>query len=318
MKSHHNYLVLVTLLAMAASGPAALAKPAKHHAHVAVHTSPLVLYTDFGNRDGAVSEVKGVAYGVAPGLLISDLSHENPSDIFEGAYRLYQTAPYWPKGTVFVTVIDPGVGTERLSVVLKTRAGHYYVGPDNGLFTLIAEQEGIEGLRQIDEKTNRRPGSEASYTFHGRDVFGYTGAKLAAGLISFDQVGPLLSPDKLVMLPYQKPARSGDTVTGLIPVLDIQYGNVWTNIPQSLFDELRIAIGDRVHVKFFHGRQLVNEVTAPYEHTFGNVPVGQPLVYINSLLDVAVALNQGSYAAVHGIGSGVDWTVEISKAGPAS
>src|SRR6202451_4825876 len=136
----------------------------------ALARTPLVLMTDFGTQDGAVSAMKGVAYGVSQDLLISDLSHENP-DIFPGAYRLYQTEEFWPKGTVFVCVIDPGVGTARLSVVLKTRTGHYFVGPDNGLLSLVAERDGIEGLRQIDEKIKRRPGSDDSHTFHGRGVF---------------------------------------------------------------------------------------------------------------------------------------------------
>ena len=111
--------------------------------------APLVLLTDFGTQDGAVSAMKGVAYSVSQELLISDLSHENPS-IFVGAYRLYQAEQFWPKDTVFVAVVDPGVGTARLSVVLKTRTGHYFVGPDNGLLSLVAERDGIEGLRQID------------------------------------------------------------------------------------------------------------------------------------------------------------------------
>ncbi len=274
--------------------------------------SPLVLLTDFGIQDGAVSAVKGVAYSVSPQLLISDLSHENP-DIFTGAYRLYQTEEFWPKGTVFVCVIDPGVGTERLSVVLKTRNGHYFVGPDNGLFSLVAERDGIEALRQIDERVNRRKGSEQSHTFHGRDVYGYTGARLAAGLIRFEQVGPLLPPDKLITIPYRKPALAAGKLTGLIPVLDVQYGNVWTNIPKSMFDELHAAIGDPIRVRIFHGDQLVDDTVAPYRRTFGEVPVGQPLVYINSLMNVAVALNLGNYAAAHKIESGLDWFVELGK-----
>lgn len=141
----------------------------------------------------------------------------------------------WPKGTVFIAVVDPGVGTERLSVVLKTRTGRYFVGPDNGLLSLVAERDGIEGLRQIDERINRRPGSDDSHTFHGRDVFGYTGARLAAGVISFEQVGPPLAPRSLISLNYRRPQLEGMKVTGIIPVLDVQYGNVWTNIPKALF-----------------------------------------------------------------------------------
>src|SRR5271156_4177673 len=163
--------------------------------------APMVLLTDFGTQDGAVAAMKGVAYSVSQNLLVADLSHENPS-IFVGAYRLYQAEQFWPEGTVFVAVVDPGVGTQRLSVVLKTRTGHYFVGPDNGLLSLVAERDGIAELRRIDERGNRRPGSEESHTFHGRDVFAYTGARLAAGVIRFDQVGPVLPPQSLISIPY--------------------------------------------------------------------------------------------------------------------
>ncbi|HEX2791321.1 MAG TPA: S-adenosyl-l-methionine hydroxide adenosyltransferase family protein [Steroidobacteraceae bacterium] len=274
--------------------------------------SPLVLLTDFGTQDGAVSAMKGVAYSVSQDLLISDLSHDNP-DIFTGAYRLYQAEEFWPQGTVFVAVIDPGVGTERLSVVLKTRTGRYFVAPNNGLLTLVAERDGIDELRQIDEKVNRRPGSEQSHTFHGRDVFGYTGARLAAGVISFQQVGPKLAASALVSIAYRKPERVGDTVTGIIPVLDIQFGNVWTNIPKDLFDQLHVQLGQPVRVRISHHGEPVADTVAPYQRTFGEVPAGQPLVYINSLLNVAVALNQGNFAAAHKVESGVDWLVEVSK-----
>lgn len=275
--------------------------------------SPLVLLTDFGTQDGAVSAMKGVAYGVSPDLLVSDLSHENPS-IFSGAYRLYQTEQFWPTGTVFVAVVDPGVGTSRLSVVLKTKNGHYFVGPDNGLLSLVAERDGVEGLRQIDESVNRRPGSDESHTFHGRDVYAYTGARLAAGVISFEQVGPELSAKALITIPYRRPARDGDTVKGIIPVLDIQFGNVWSNIPKSLFDELHIALGEAVRVRIYHENKLVDEAVMPYQRTFGEVPVGKPLAYVNSLVNMAVALDQRSYAAAHKIDSGPDWFIEFSRA----
>jgi S-adenosylmethionine hydrolase len=278
----------------------------------ALARTPLVLMTDFGVQDGAVSEMKGVAYGVSQDLLISDLSHEIP-DIFTGAYRLYQAEEFWPKGTVFVAVIDPGVGTERLSVVLKTRSGRYFVAPNNGLLTLVAENDGIEELRQIDERVNRRPGSEQSHTFHGRDVFGYTGARLAAGVISFQQVGPKLPPSMLVSIAYRKPQHVGDKLIGIIPVLDVQYGNVWTNIPKELFDQLHIGLGEPVRVRISHNGNTVDDTVAPYRRTFGEVPQGQALVYINSLLNVAIALNLGNYAAAHKVESGVDWLVEISR-----
>ena len=268
--------------------------------------------TDFGTQDGAVSAMKGVAYSVSPSLLVSDLSHENPS-IFEGAYRLYQTEQFWPAGTVFVAVVDPGVGTDRKSVVLKTRTGHYFVGPDNGLFSLVAERDGIEGLRRIDESINRRPGSDDSHTFHGRDVFAYTGARLAAGVITFEQVGPSLPSQTLVTIAYRQPQRIGSKVSGIIPVLDVQFGNVWTNIPKALFDQLHVGLGTALHVRIYHNEKLQVETIAPYQRTFGEVPIGKPLVYINSLLNLAVALNQRSYAAAHQIESGPDWSIEFSQ-----
>ena len=278
--------------------------------------SALVLQTDFGTSDGAVSAMRGVAYGVDPKLTVADLTHNIPDyDIWVGGYRLFQTANYWPEGTVFVSVIDPGVGTARKSVVLKTKAGRYFVGPDNGQFTLIAERDGVAELREIDESVNRRPGSGDSYTFHGRDVYAYVGARLASGTISYEQVGPVLPSESLVKIKYQQAIHNGDTLRGIIPVLDVKYGNVWTNIPKSLFDELHLNAHDKVQIRIFHKGKLVDKVVAPYEHTFGGVAEGKPLVYLNSLLDVAVALNQGNYAAKHHIESGVDWEIEVAKAG---
>lgn len=302
-------LFISMLLAAALAGPAftqAADAPANKHA--------LVLMTDFGTSDGAVSAMRGVAFGVDPNLTVSDLTHNNPDyDIWLGAYRLYQTANYWPQGSVFVNVVDPGVGTQRKSVVLKTKEGRYFVGPDNGLFTLIAERDGVAELREIDEKVNRLAGSGESYTFHGRDVYAYVGARLASGAITFEQVGPVLPSESVVKIPYQKAVRSGDVIKGIIPVLDVKYGNVWTNIPKSLFDELHIGVHDKVQVRILHKGKLINKVVAPFEHTFGGVAKGQPLVYLNSLLDVAVAISQGNYAAKHKIDSGVDWEVEITK-----
>ena len=125
------------------------------------------------------------------------------------------------------------------------------------------------------------------------------------------KVGPALPAQALISIPYRKAQRSGGTVSGIIPVLDVQFGNVWTNIPKSLFDELHIALGASLRVRIYHAGQLVDEAQAPYERTFGDVPLGKPLVYVNSLLNLAVALNQGSYAAAHKIDSGPDWSIEI-------
>src|SRR5271169_5724215 len=185
----------------------------------------VVFQSDFGLKDGAVSAMKGVAMGVDSSLKLFDLTHEVPAyNIWEAAYRLEQTVPYWPAGTVFVSVVDPGVGTTRKSVVLKTKTGQYIVTPDNGTLTLIASSQGIAEIRQIDEVLNRRKNSQESYTFHGRDVYAYTAARLAAGVITYEQVGPLLEP-KVVKLEYPAPTVENGTATGMIYVSKGLLGN---------------------------------------------------------------------------------------------
>lgn len=273
----------------------------------------LVLQSDFGLADGSVSAMKGVAYGVSRDLKIFDVTHNIPPfNVWEAAYRLKQTARYWPAGTVFVSIVDPGVGTERKSVVLKTRSGHYFVTPDNGTLTLVAEDLGIAEVREIDERVNRLPGSERSYTFHGRDVYAYTGARLAAGVISFAKVGPKRPPE-IVRLAYQKAIVEQGTVLGTIPILDVPYGNVWTNIDAASFAQLGGAIGTRYSIWIVHGADTVYRAEVPYARSFGDVPVARPLLYLNSLLNVALAVNQGNFAEMNHVSSGAAWRIAIRR-----
>jgi len=273
----------------------------------------VVFQSDFGLKDGAVSAMKGVAIAVSPDLKLFDLTHEIPAyNIWEAAYRLEQTVMYWPAGTVFVSVVDPGVGTNRRSVVLKTKSGHFIVTPDNGTLTLVSESLGIEAVREIDEAVNRRKGSEKSYTFHGRDVYAYTAARLAAGVISFDQVGKAL-PNEVVKIPYQKAVLESNKIKGTISILDVQYGNIWTNIPADLFNQLQVKLGGKLHVVIYQGKIRKYEGDMPYTETFGAVAQGKPLAYLNSLLQLSFALNMGNFSAAHKVYSGNNWTVEITK-----
>jgi hypothetical protein len=242
-----------------------------------------------------------------------DLTHEIPAyNIWEASYRLSQTAQYWPKGTVFVNVVDPGVGSARKGVVLKTRNGYFFVGPDNGSWTLIAESMGVAEMREIDEKVNRLPGSADSYTFHGRDVFAYTAARLAAGKIAYSQVGPVL-PAKVVRLEYQRAEAANGTIQGNIPILDVQYGNVWTNIPEKMIKQLGIKYGDAVAVTIYEKDVLKYSATIPFVSTFAAVGDKQPLCYLNSLLNFSLALNMGDFAKQNNISSGADWKIIITK-----
>jgi S-adenosylmethionine hydrolase len=204
------------------------------------------------------------------------------------------------------------VGSERKSVVLRTKTGHYFVGPDNGQFTLVAQSLGVAEVREINEALNRRKNSQASYTFHGRDVYAYTGARLAAGIINYAMVGNTL-PAKVISIDYQKAVMENTTIRGNIPILDIQYGNVWTNIDGNLFKKLGVNFGEELHVEIYHGTEKVFEGAMPYEPTFSNVQVGKPLCYLNSLLNVSFALNQGNFSETNKVFSGPDWQVTIRK-----
>ena len=273
---------------------------------------PLVFMTDFGLVDGAVSAMYGVAYSVMPELKIHDLTHDiTPYDIWEASYRLIQTINYWPEGTVFVSVVDPGVGSDRKSVVVKTSSGRYIVTPDNGTLTHVLRAEGVAAVREIDEHINRLPRSGESYTFHGRDVYAYTGARLAAGIIDFEGVGPELSVESLVSLPIVEPYLEGSAVCGTIDVLDVRFGSLWTNIPREMFLKTGIRYGDRVSITIENDTRCVYRNIILFGKSFADVYVGEALVYVNSLDCVAVAINQGSFARAYNIGTGNSWRIRI-------
>src|SRR5699024_4473361 len=205
----------------------------------------LVIQTDFGLSDGAVSAMYGVAISVDPDLRIFDLTHDIPQfNIWEGSYRLFQTTSYWPEGTIFVSVVDPGVGSDRLSIAVKTNDNQYIITPDNGTLTHIKQSVGIKEARIIDEKINRLPRSGESYTFHGRDVYAYTGARLASGIISFAEVGPEIEVESLIELPKIESGCKDGVIFGTIDILDIRFGNLWTNINHELFKQGKIEYGD--------------------------------------------------------------------------
>lgn len=272
----------------------------------------VVFQSDFGLKDGAVAAMKGVAYSVSGDLHLYDLTHDIPAfNIWEGAYRLSQAAPYWPSGTVFVSVVDPGVGSDRKSVVMRTKSGHYFVTPDNGTLTLIALSLGVDEVREIDEHRNRLNNSQQSYTFHGRDVYAYTGARLAAGIITFLEVGPVLRQE-IVKLPYQTAVFENGKITGTIDILDSQYGNIWTNIDRKRFEELKVDAGRRLHIRIFRDDKQLFDGDAIYGRTFADVPEGKIVAYLNSLNNLALAINRGNFAEKFKVGSGPEWKIEIS------
>lgn len=274
----------------------------------------LVLQTDFGLADGAVSAMYGVAYSVNAELRVEDLTHEIPAyDIHAAAYRLYQSVAYWPKGTVFVSVVDPGVGGERKSVVCLTESGHYVITPDNGALTYIAYYLGIKEVRQINETISRLAHSSDSHTFHGRDIYAYNGARLASGEINFEELGELIPNESVVKLPVNLASKTPQSLKGTVDILDIRFGSLWTNIPNQYVKDLEIGYQDELQVSIFKRGAQVYQGVLPFVKSFAEVQLNEPLVYINSLLNVAVAINQDSFADVFQIGTGNDWTIELIK-----
>jgi S-adenosylmethionine hydrolase len=274
------------------------------------------LSSDFGTTERFVASMKGVALGVDPNLQIHDLTHHiEPFNIWQASYMLAGTIEYWPKGTVFVSVVDPGVGTDRKSVVAKTSTGHYVVTPDNGSLTLVADKQGIQEIRQIDETINRRPGSEASHTFHGRDVYAYTGARLAAAVIRFEEVGPLLEP-KIERLRYQQPEALEDGgVVGNITHIEMPFGNVVTNIPRSLVDAMDLSPQDNdgVFVEISHAGSPVFQQRIPYARSFGHVDEGAALLYSDSLQMIGLAVSSGNFAQQFKVRAGAEWTIRLAR-----
>ena len=274
----------------------------------------LVFQSDFGLVDGAVAAMYGVSLDVDKDLKIFNLTHDiTPYNIWEASYRLYQSVEYWPEGTVFVSVVDPGVGSSRKSVVAKTKTGQYIVTPDNGTLTHINKYIGIVAIREIDESRHRRENTEYSYTFHGRDVYANTGAKLAAGKISFEEIGKELPIDKILELPCGEVVFNEKTVSGCIDILDVRFGSLWTNVPREDFKKIGAKFGDRIEVTIYNNAMLVYQNWIVYGHSFADVRIGEPIIYVNSLYRMAVAINQGSFAKAYNIGTGTHWKIVFRK-----
>ena len=274
----------------------------------------LVFQTDFGLDDGAISAMEGVSFGVSRDLNIRHLTHNIPQyNIFDASYRLYQAINYWPKGTVFVSVVDPGVGSSRKSVVAKTVTGQYIVTPNNGTLTHINKFVGITELREISERTNRLEHSELSYTFHGRDVYAYTGARLASDTIDMEGVGPKLELDEVVQLELFGCKEIDNGVMGQVDILDVRFGSLWTSIPYEEFKKCGFEFGDTVLVTIYNRDKIAYTGQIVYGRSFADVPVSSPIIYMNSAYHIAVAINQGSFAKAYGIGVGSDWKITMQK-----
>jgi S-adenosyl-L-methionine hydrolase (adenosine-forming) len=260
----------------------------------------VVFMTDFGTVDDAVPICKGVMYSILPELRIVDITHQvKPYSILDGARFLFGTTPYYPAGTVFVVVVDPGVGSSRKAIVAESKRGQYFVLPDNGLLTLVEARDGIESVHEITNPA-WMIGSRLSSTFHGRDIFSPVGAHIARGE-DWTKVGPAMPVKELVRLDL-KPVRLDDQgLTGRIIATDGPFGNLVTNVDSDEFLKLGYQRGDRVPITI--GDHKMN---IPFVKTFSDVPLQQPLLYIDSRGRFALAVNQGNFSQKYGINPSID------------
>ena len=255
----------------------------------------VILITDFGTKDFYVGAVKGVIYSIYPEVRIDDISHNVSSfEVAEGAYTLQKAAAEFPKGTVFVAVVDPGVGTERKPVALKTKDGKFFVGPDNGLFSVVMDSLGIDVIYEISNPHVMRKGRLSS-TFHGKDIFGPCAAHLASGF-PIELVGPVLKD--YVRLKARSPVVQKDTIIGNVVTID-KYGNVITNVQEELLRKIEIGRGDLVILKI---KDV--EMRAKYVKAYADVPTGEYLCLIGSTGAFEVAINMGNLAQKIGVKRG--------------
>jgi S-adenosylmethionine hydrolase len=278
-------IVLLALIILSALASAQAAK----------YPQTIVFMTDFGVVDDSVAICRGVMYSIMPEVRIVDLTHQvTPFSILDGARFLNGATPYYPSGTVFVVVIDPTVGSSRKAIVAKSKRGQFFVLPDNGLLTLVEQRDGIEGVHEITNP-DWMIGTKLSSTFHGRDIFSPVGAHVARG-DDWTKVGPVMPVASLVRLAL-KAARLDDRgVTAEVIATDGPFGNLVTNLDAEDFLKLGYQHGQDVPVKV-GGK----EMKIKFVRTFSDVAVGQPLLYIDSRGHLALAVNQGSFAARFGV-----------------
>jgi S-adenosylmethionine hydrolase len=292
-------VVFLALLMLAAS--------ALPQAQTGKYPQTVVFMTDFGVLDDSVAICRGVMYSVMPEVRIVDLTHQvTPFSILDGARFLYGATPYYPAGTVFVVVVDPGVGSTRKAIVAKSKRGQYFVLPDNGVITLVEQRDGIEAVREITNP-DWMIGTKLSSTFHGRDIFSPVGAHLARG-DDWTKVGPEIPVAALVHLDLKAPRMDAHGVTAEVIATDGPFGNLVTNLDGEDFLKLGYQRGQEVAV-----RVGGKEMKMKFVRTFSDVALGQPLLYIDSRGRLGLAVNQGSFADVYGVKPPVELVIARAK-----
>ena len=251
----------------------------------------VVLFTDYGADSIYVGAIKGAIYAKFPQVRIDSITNSVPPyDIVAGAYMLAEASREFPEGTTFCCVVDPGVGTPRKRVVLETKNGYWFVGPDNGLLWLVAQRFGIAGIHEATKEDLWRKG-DVSHTFQGRDIFGPVAAAVARG-VALDQIGPEVKD--LVKLDIEESRVENGAALGVVIRAD-DYGNLVTNISSEQLAQAGLKPGDTLDLAV--GKAKFH---APWKATYADVPKGQKLCVIQSSGLLECAINKGSLAQAIG------------------
>jgi S-adenosyl-L-methionine hydrolase (adenosine-forming) len=252
----------------------------------------IALMTDFGLEDTFTGQMKGVILSISPSARIIDLSHAvSPQNIAQGAFLLAKSLPFFPDGTIFVTVVDPGVGTSRRAIAVETER-HIFVAPDNGLLTKVLHTEEVIRCVRITEQRFMLP--SASATFHGRDLFSPVAALLAEGL-PFSELGDLIEPGECATLsmPACRASQDGRSIEGVLIFAD-HFGNLVTSLETGMLDdpgEWEVECGK-------------SHPPLPLSLTYGSVTEGMTLAYNGSSGTVEIAIRNGNASQTLGLKAG--------------
>jgi S-adenosylmethionine hydrolase len=260
----------------------------------------IVLLTDFGLRDPYVGVMKGVIKSINPEAEIIDLTHNiTPQDTYEAAIILMVSASYFPKNTIFVCVVDPGVGSHRRALLIRTR-NYYLIGPDNGCLTLLADMDGV--LEVYDVSNSKYRLGSVSYTFHGRDVFAPIAAWLSRG-IKLEELGVRISYNNVVRYVLEKPVITPGRIDGRIIYID-HFGNLMTNIHREHLEKIGISYGDKLSINISDKR-----IKCILTYSFSNVNIGETACYINSWNYFEIGVNHGNASEKYGVNKNTKITI---------
>ena len=263
----------------------------------------ITFLTDFGLQDDFVGTCHGVMARIAPDARVIDITHGIPPQaILQGALVLRSTTKYMPVG-VHLAVVDPGVGSQRRPLAVRTSDGRFFVGPDNGLLMLAADERGIEAAHELADERYRLP--DVSRTFHARDIFSPAAAHLAAG-VPIDQLGPAVAAADLVRVDVPDPSIGKSQISATVVGVD-RFGNIATNMRDDHVMSLGVERGARVEVRLTFERYY-----AVLAETFADVPSGELILYEDSYGLVTLAISNGDAARLTGVGVGDELRIAVA------